>query len=87
MVFGPHMQNFADVVRSFLTHDAAVQVRDVAGLETMLGELLGNAARREQLGGNALKVVRENLGAIERTVDMIVRHLEGGEMYVAPRRT
>ena len=87
MVFGPHMQNFADVVRSFLAQEGAVQVRDVAELETTLGELLGNAARREQLGGNALKVVRENLGAIERTVDMIVRHLEGGEMYVAPRRT
>src|SRR5205814_2759602 len=64
MVFGPHMQNFADVVRSFLTHDGAVQVRDVAELENTLGELLGDAVRREKLGGNALKVVRENLGAI-----------------------
>ena len=33
------------------------------------------APRREQLGRNALKVVRENLGAIERTVEMIVEHL------------
>ena len=41
-------------------------------------------SRREQLGRNALKVVRENLGAIERTVDMIVEHLDSGELYVAP---
>ena len=41
-----------------------------------------DTARREELGRNALKVVRENQGAIDRTVDMIVQHLEGGEMYV-----
>jgi 3-deoxy-D-manno-octulosonic-acid transferase len=45
---------------------------------------LGDAPRREQLGQNALKVVRENRGAVDRTVDMIIRHLEGGELYVAP---
>jgi 3-deoxy-D-manno-octulosonic-acid transferase len=86
MVFGPNMQNFEDIVRSFLAKDAAVQVRDAAQLEQTLGELLANASRREQLGQNARAVVRENLGAIDRTVDMIVRHLEGGEFYIAPRK-
>src|SRR2546422_2512459 len=86
MVFGPNMQNFTEVVRSFIAADGAVQVRDVAELEKVLGELLADEARREQIGRNALKVVQENLGAIERTAAMIVRHLEGGELYVAPRR-
>jgi len=86
MVFGPHMQNFADVVRSFIAQDAAVQVRDAAELEKVLGELLADGPRRERLGRNALKVVHENLGAIDRTADMIIKHLEGGELYVAPRR-
>jgi 3-deoxy-D-manno-octulosonic-acid transferase len=85
MVFGPNMQNFADVVRSFLARDAAVQVKDKSELESTVGALLADASRREQLGCNALAVVRENLGAIERTVDMIVKHLEGGELYVAPK--
>jgi 3-deoxy-D-manno-octulosonic-acid transferase len=75
MVFGPNMQNFADVARSFLRQDGAVQVRDAAELEKALGDLLGDEARRAQLGHNALKVVHENLGAIERTVDMIVERL------------
>jgi hypothetical protein len=39
----------------------------------------GNWARTPQ-------VVRENLGAIDRTVEMILKHLEGGALYVAPRR-
>ncbi len=78
MVFGPNMQNFAEVVRGFLQQGGAVQVRDAAELERELGELLANKARREQLGRNALEVVRENLGAVIRTVDMIVDHLAPG---------
>ena len=85
MVFGPNMQNFAEVVRSFVAEDGAVQVRDSVELEKVLGELLADEARRDQIGRNALKVVQENLGAIERTADMIVRHLGGGELYVAPK--
>jgi len=84
MVFGPNMQNFADVVRSFLAQDAAVQVRNAAELESALVQLLSDAARREQIGRNAVKVVRENLGAIERTVDMIVDRLQDEQFYVAP---
>jgi len=76
MVFGPNMQNFAEVVRSFLQQQGAVQVRDAEELEGVLGELLGNESRRQELGRNALKVVRENLGAIDRTVDMIVQRLD-----------
>jgi 3-deoxy-D-manno-octulosonic-acid transferase len=86
MVFGPNMQNFAEIVRSFLERDGAVQVQDAAELETVLEALLLDVNRRDELGRNALAVVRENLGAIERTVDMIVKHLEGGELYIAPRK-
>jgi len=85
MVFGPNMQNFAAIADAFLRADGAVQVPDAAGLESVFEALLADPARRESLGRNALKVVRENRGSIERTVDMIVRHLEGGELYVAPK--
>jgi 3-deoxy-D-manno-octulosonic-acid transferase len=86
MIFGPNMQNFAEVSRNFVSRKGAVQVRNAGELELALGELLADPAAREQLGRNALKVVHENLGAVDRTVDMIVRHLEGGELFVAPRR-
>jgi 3-deoxy-D-manno-octulosonic-acid transferase len=86
MVFGPNMTNFSEVVRSFVEADGAVQVPDEAALEKALAQLLGSESRRQELGRNALKVVHENLGAIERTVDMIVKHLEGGELYVTPRK-
>lgn len=71
MVFGPNMQNFAAVAASFVAGQGAVQVPDAAGLERALDELLANPARREELGRNAVRVVKENMGGIERTVEMI----------------
>lgn len=82
VVFGPNMQNFAEVVKSFLAKDGAVQVKDAGELEKKLAELLASEARREELGRNAFAVVRENLGAIDRTVDMILKHLDNGEIYI-----
>ena len=63
-----------------------MQVRDAAELEVALAELLADAARREQLGRNALQVVRENLGAVDRTVEMIVKGVEKSGIYMAPKR-
>src|SRR5256886_2440509 len=77
MVFGPNMQNFAVIAEAFLKQDGAVQVRDAAGLGDVLGGLLGDEKRRETLARNALKVVGENRGAIERTADLIVKRLLG----------
>ncbi len=82
VVFGPNMGNFADVVREFLSKDGAVQVPNAAELEKKLAELLGNEERRAELTRNATKVVREKLGAIDRTIDMIVKRLDNGEIYI-----
>jgi 3-deoxy-D-manno-octulosonic-acid transferase len=86
MVFGPNMQNFADIARAFVTADGARQVQDAAELERALGELLANEARRAELGQNAKRVVQQNEGALLRTVDMIIKHLDGDEIYISPRR-
>jgi len=49
-----------------------------------LAGLLTDAARRDQLGQNALGVVRENLGAVERTAEMIIKGIKDSGVYVAP---
>jgi 3-deoxy-D-manno-octulosonic-acid transferase len=82
VVFGPNMQNFADVVREFLAKGGAVQVQNAAELEKKLAELLSDENRRAELGQKAVKVVRDNLGAIDRTVDMIIKRLDNGEIYI-----
>lgn len=86
MVFGPNMQNFEAVARAFVEQKGALQVKDAAELETVLAELLAHDMSAAELGRNALRVVRENLGAIERTVEMIVSHLGAADIYVAPKR-
>ena len=87
MVFGPNMQNFADIVRAASWRRTARCRRATRrNWKRSWRELLADGARREELGRNALKVVHENLGAIDRTVDMIVKHLDNGELYIAPRR-
>lgn len=82
VIFGPNMQNFRDIVREFLAQDGAVQVQDAAELERKLAAMLANEARRAELGRNALKVVNENLGAIKRTVDLVLARLDAGEIYI-----
>jgi 3-deoxy-D-manno-octulosonic-acid transferase len=83
MIFGPNMQNFAAIAAAFVEQRGAVQVRDAAELEKAMASLLGDDTRRQELGQKALKVVRANQGAIERTVEMIVRQLPPEEVYVA----
>jgi 3-deoxy-D-manno-octulosonic-acid transferase len=86
VVFGPHMQNFAEIARSFVKQKGAIQVHDAGELEKILAELLADETRRIELGQNALQVVRTNEGGVGRTVEMIVKHLDGDEMYLKPGR-
>ncbi len=85
IVFGPNMQNFADITRAFLKRDAAVQVQNPEQLEHVLAELLADATRRDALGRAARDLVAENLGAVERTVDMILPHLESRGILVTKK--
>ncbi len=85
MIFGPNMQNFEAIAKTFVERGGALQVKDAAELETAMETLLADRDKAAALGQNALKVVRENLGAIEKTVDMIIEALEGTELYIAPK--
>ncbi|HXR03365.1 MAG TPA: 3-deoxy-D-manno-octulosonic acid transferase [Verrucomicrobiae bacterium] len=82
MIFGPNMQNFADIARNFVAQNAAIQVPDPETLENAIAELLADEPRRAELGRNAFKVVRENLGAIDRTVKMILEQLAKRQIYI-----
>lgn len=75
MVFGPNMQNFTAIATLLVQRGGAVQVADAAGLERALAEILGDPAHAARLGANAKAVVQENLGSIERTVEMILAKL------------
>ena len=86
MVFGPNMQNFADISRNFVKRNAAIQVKTPEELETAVAGLLADRTRRAELGRNALEVVAENLGALDRTAEMILGRLAPRGIYIAPQK-
>ena len=75
IVFGPHMQNFAEIARTFLDHGAALQVRNGRELETTLLELLGDPVRRASLGAAARALVEANRGARSKSLAVIAQVL------------
>ncbi len=76
MVFGPNMQNFDAIAKTFVSQKGALQVQDAAGLEAAIERVLTEPGLDRELGQNALRVVQENAGAIERTVEMMLDHFE-----------
>ena len=85
MIFGPNMQNFEAIAKAFVERRGAIQVKDAAELEGAVSLLLSDRDQATALGLNAIKVVRDNLGAIDKTVDMIVEMLDGTDVYIAPK--
>jgi 3-deoxy-D-manno-octulosonic-acid transferase len=71
IVVGPHMENFADVAREFVSRGAAIQVRDADALEEVLAALMRDGARRGRLGRAARAIVDANRGATRRTLDRV----------------
>jgi 3-deoxy-D-manno-octulosonic-acid transferase len=71
VVFGPHMQNFAEIAEAFLANGAAVQVPSGRALAETLVALAGDPVRRASLGAAARALVDANRGARDRTLDAI----------------
>jgi 3-deoxy-D-manno-octulosonic-acid transferase len=71
IVFGPHMENFAEIAEAFLANDAAVQVRSDRELDAAILSLMGDPVRRARLGAAARALVEANRGAKDKTLDVI----------------
>lgn len=83
IIFGPNMQNFAQIAKSFVERGGAIQVKDAAELEDALSKLLSDEAYRAEMGRIARLVVRENQGAVDRTAEMITNHLQKRGLILA----
>jgi 3-deoxy-D-manno-octulosonic-acid transferase len=71
IVVGPHMENFPAVMPPFLEAGAIEQVGSPEELEARIKALLADDSTRKRLGEKALRVVVENRGAIQRTVELL----------------
>jgi 3-deoxy-D-manno-octulosonic-acid transferase len=88
IVFGPYMQNFAEIAEAFLNNQAALEVRDAAELAEVFVRLVGDSVERARLGAAARALVEANRGAKPRTLDAIAQLLPppGGRGVVRPFR-
>lgn len=71
IVFGPHMENFAEIAEAFVTNGAGVQLAGDAELDEALVELMGDPVRRARLGAAARALVEANRGAKEKSVTVL----------------
>jgi len=68
VVFGPHMENFAEIAELFLTNRAARQIHTAGALEPALSGLLGDPVQRAALGAAASVLVQAHRGATDRSL-------------------
>ena len=85
IVFGAHMQNFKEIVGTFLANDAAIQVRSDEELGKALLALVTDPVRRARLGAAARALVEANRGAKTKTLDVLADLLPPGNGHGARR--
>ncbi|NNJ71083.1 MAG: glycosyltransferase, partial [Kiritimatiellales bacterium] len=71
IVVGPNMENFPAVMPLFIKNDALLQVPDAQSLESTIRSLLSDEAMRIAIGQRAERLVTQNQGTIERTIERL----------------
>jgi 3-deoxy-D-manno-octulosonic-acid transferase len=74
-VFGPSMENFAEIASRFVSADAAIQVESPEDAGVAWIELLRNSERRNKMGENAKHLVDSSRGATDRALAEISKFL------------
>lgn len=77
-LFGPHMNNFAELRELVLAAAAGQQVANDAALAAQIMALLADPARRAAMGQAAQALVAQHRGATARTLALINPYLEPG---------
>ena len=71
VLFGPHMQNFAEIAAAFVANDAGVQVGSDGEFEEQVLALMTDPVRRARLGAAARALVDANRGAKDKTLAVL----------------
>jgi 3-deoxy-D-manno-octulosonic-acid transferase len=76
-VFGPSMENFAEIASRFVSAEAAIQVESPEDVGVAWIELFRDPARMKKMEETARRLVEGSRGATERAVAEIRKHLDG----------
>ncbi len=75
ILVGPHMENFKDMLETFLNADALIQVEDTTSLAQHIKQLFENPTRQQILGEHAKGCLDANRGALQVQFDLVMKSL------------
>jgi len=75
LLMGPRMSNFRLIADELIAQGGALEVVDEAALRRETVALLGDSARRTSMAAAALRWQRSNVGAVDRTIAVILEEL------------
>jgi 3-deoxy-D-manno-octulosonic-acid transferase len=76
-VFGPSMENFAEIASRFVAAGAAVQVESPEDVGVAWIEFFRDPERMKKMGETARRLVEDSRGATDRAIAEIAKHLDG----------
>lgn len=74
IILGPHVDNIRIDVEELIGSQCAVMVRDGAEFSTTLSALLGDPERRALMGKNALALLEQKQGIVERYMSVLAEN-------------
>jgi 3-deoxy-D-manno-octulosonic-acid transferase len=76
-VFGPSMENFAEIASRFVSAGAALQVESPEDVGVAWIELLRDPDRMKRMGETARRLIEDSRGATDRAMAEIAARLDG----------
>ena len=76
IIFGPNVDNFAEISQSLLNDNAAIQIQNADELFEKIIDLLGDEERRNQLGENAYTNLKKYRGTVGKLLELLKLHLQ-----------
>ena len=73
ILFGPHMENFKNIVHLLIDHGAAVQVTDIDELKKEVAKLFADPALRAKMSANAPQALAPHQGATARAAALLLK--------------
>ncbi len=71
VIFGPYMFNFRDIFELFINAKACILIKGKEELTAAIKDLLMSPEKIEELGKKGLNIIKQNKGAVSRTLEYI----------------
>ena len=75
VLFGPHMFNFLEISRLVIKSGAGSMVKNTEQLTDKLNELLTSPDARDKMGNQAINMIEQHRGALERIQKLLEKYL------------